>query len=122
MIKRNSQILCIWFLVCDLLVTALAWLGAYYFRFESGWIPLHHTPLDFSLCLRQLPLVLIVSAIAYRLTGQYVIHRFRRLREEVVSVCKGTTLMVLLVVASMFGMQDPYESRATLLLFFGLTG
>lgn len=122
MIKRNSQILCLWFLVCDLIVTALAWIGAYYFRFESGWIPLRHTPLDFSLCLRQLPLVMIVSAIAYRLTGQYIIHRFRRLREEVVSVCKGTSLMVLLVVASMFGMKDPYESRGTLLLFFGLSG
>ena len=62
-----------------------------------------------------------MAAVAYRLTGQYVIHRFRRLREEVVSVVKGTALMGLLVIAATFGLHDPYESRATLLLFFGLT-
>src|SRR5207249_3103358 len=55
--------------------------------------------------------------VSYRLTGQYVIHRLRRLREEAVSVLKGTALMSLLVIATTFGLHDPYESRATLVLF-----
>ena len=56
--------------------------------------------------------------VAYRLTGQYAIHRFRRLREEFASVLRGVALMGLFVVATTFGLQDRYESRATFLIFF----
>src|SRR5438067_1731566 len=121
MIRRSSQLLCVWFLLWDLALTAACWVGAYYLRFESGWLPLHKERPDFTLCWRNLPLVVLLSAVAYRLTGQYAIHRLRRLREEVVSVVKGTALMSLLVIATTFGRHDPYESRATFLLFTGLT-
>jgi Undecaprenyl-phosphate glucose phosphotransferase len=121
MIRRSSQLLCVWFLLWDLALTAACWVGAYYVRFESGWLPLHKARPDFALCWRNLPLVVLLSAVAYRLTGQYAIHRLRRLREEVVSVVKGTALMSLLVIATTFGRHDPYESRATFGLFTGLT-
>jgi Undecaprenyl-phosphate glucose phosphotransferase len=118
MIKRSSQVLCVWFLVWDLISTAAAWLGAYYLRFESGWIPESQKPRPaLYLCWRNLPLVLICAAVAYHLTGQYTVHRLRRLREEVVCVLKGTVLMSLLVMATTFFRQDPYDSRATMLLF-----
>jgi Undecaprenyl-phosphate glucose phosphotransferase len=122
MINQRSQILSVWFLAWDLTVTALAWVGAYYVRFRSGWIPYSKTPPDLTLCWRNLPIVILIAAVAYRLTGQYVIHRLRRLREEVVAVCKGTALMGLMVIAVTFSLQDPYESRATFLLFFCFTG
>jgi Undecaprenyl-phosphate glucose phosphotransferase len=121
MIHRSSQLLCVWFLGWDLALTAACWVAAYYLRFESGWLPLHKDQPDFSLCWRNLPLVVLLSAVAYRLTGQYVIHRLRRLREEVVSVVKGTALMSLLVIATAFGLHDPYESRATFVLFSVMT-
>jgi Undecaprenyl-phosphate glucose phosphotransferase len=117
MIKRRSQVLSVCFLAADLVLTAAAWVGAYYVRFESGWLPVHDQLPDVELCWRMLPLVLLISAVAYHLTGQYAIHRLRRLREEVVSVAKGTLLMFLLVIASLFNLRDPYESRAALLLF-----
>jgi exopolysaccharide biosynthesis polyprenyl glycosylphosphotransferase len=72
--------------------------------------------------LRKLPVVLLLAALAYRLTGQYTIHRLRRFREEVVSVAKGVALMSLVVIATTFSLHDPYESRATMVLFSGLTG
>src|SRR5262249_46432806 len=122
MIHQRSQILSVWFLAWDLTVTALAWVGAYYVRFRSGWIPYSKTPPDLPLCWHNLPIVILIAAVAYRLTGQYVIHRLRRLREEVVAVCKGTALMGLMVIAVTFSLQDPYESRATFLLFFCFTG
>ncbi len=121
MIKRSSQILYTWFLVWDLIMTALAWVGAYQLRFASGWIPLSKTPVDLMLCLRNLPLVLLLTAIAYRWTGQYRIHRLRRFREEMVGVVQGTALMSLLVMATTFYRHDPYESRVTMLLFSALT-
>jgi Undecaprenyl-phosphate glucose phosphotransferase len=117
MIKRTSQFLCVCFLVSDLLLTAAAWVGAYFLRFKTGWIPQHKETPDISLCWRNLPLVILLAAVAYRLTGQYAIHRLRRLREEVVGVIKGTALLSLLVMATTFYLHDPYESRATMLMF-----
>lgn len=121
MIKRRSQVLFMWFLFWDLVATAAAWVGAYYVRFETGWFPCHKEMPEFQLCWRYLPLVVFLSVIAYRLTGQYVIHRLRRFREEVVAVFKGTALLSLLVMATIFYLHDPYESRSTISLFSVLT-
>jgi Undecaprenyl-phosphate glucose phosphotransferase len=120
MIQRTSQLLRTWFLAGDLAVTGLAWLGAYYLRFHTGLIPMRTEPADVSLCWQDLPVVLLVAAFAYQLTGQYAIDRLRRLREEVVCVFKGTLLLALLVLATIFFRRDPYSSRATMLVFVGL--
>ena len=120
MIKRNSQILHLWFLLCDLGLTVLAWLLAYFLRFEVEVIPVNKEPASFAQCCSNIPLLLLLSGIAYHLAGQYVIHRFRRVREEVVGAVKGTMLMGLFVMATTFGLQDPYNSRATMLLFLVL--
>jgi Undecaprenyl-phosphate glucose phosphotransferase len=117
MIKRRSQILSGWFRVWDLVLSAAAWVGAYYVRFDTGWIPLRKAPPDVLLCWRNVPLVVLLAAVAYHLTGQYTIHRLRRFREEVVCVLKGTALLSLLVMATTFWLQDHYESRATMLVF-----
>src|SRR5262249_35819865 len=113
MIKRSSQVLGVWFLSWDVLLTAAAWVGAYSVRFESGWIPVYKPPRDVSLCWGTLPLVILLSAVAYRLTGQYAIDRLRRFREEMVGVVKGTVLLSLLVMATIFYTQNPYDSRVT---------
>src|SRR5262249_13376994 len=67
------------------------------------------------------PLVLLLAILSYRLTGQYAIHRLRRLREEAVCVLQGTVLLALLVMATIFFLHDPYESRTTMVLFCLLT-
>src|SRR5689334_13020743 len=121
MINRRSQLLTCCFLLSDLLWTTCAWLGAYYLRFVSGWMLIEKTPPTFYHCWRQLPLVLVLSAVAYRLAGQYAVDRLRRLREELVAVLKGTLLLSLLVMATIFFLHDPYESRATIVLFWGMT-
>jgi Undecaprenyl-phosphate glucose phosphotransferase len=121
MIKHSRQLLTAWFLFWDLVMTAGAWVGAYYLRFHSGWIPVQKNALDISLCWRNLPLVVVFAAIAYRFTGQYTLNRLRRFREEMVGVVKGTVLMSLLVMATTFYLHDPYESRITMSLFFGLS-
>src|SRR5262245_19103399 len=121
MIKRRSQIVCLCFLLADLFLTAACWVGAYYLRFESGWIPLFKDQPDIDLCLRSLPLVVLLAVGAYHWTGQYAIGRLRRLREEVVCVLKGTGLLSLLVMSSSFYLHDPYESRASMGLFSVLT-
>src|SRR5258708_33533124 len=100
MFKRSSQILYAWFLVWDLVFTAVAWIGAYHLRFESGWIPLSKTQPDFYFCWRILPLVIVFAAFAYRLTGQYTLNRLRRFPEEMAGVIRGTALFCLLLMAT----------------------
>jgi Undecaprenyl-phosphate glucose phosphotransferase len=118
MIKRSSQILGVWFLFGDLVLTTAAWIGAYHLRFESGLIPLPEKDLpDAYLCWRNIPLVLLFAAVAYQYTGQYTIHRLRRFREEMVGVLQGTVLLSLLMMATTFYLHDPYESRATMVVF-----
>jgi Undecaprenyl-phosphate glucose phosphotransferase len=119
--QRSSQLMRVWFCGCDLLLTGLAWLAAYYLRFQSGWLPTTKDPSDFALCWHNLPLLLALALAAYQMTGQYAIDRLRRLREEALSVLKGTGLLALLVLATTFYRRDPYESRLTLTLFFVLT-
>jgi Undecaprenyl-phosphate glucose phosphotransferase len=121
MIKQRSQILCLWFMVWDVVLTAFSWVAAYYMRFETGWVPVTKTTPDFFLCLYNLPLVVIISASAYRLTGQYEIHRLRRFHEDVVSVLKGVVLISLLMMATTFYLHHHYESRGSMLLFSALT-
>jgi Undecaprenyl-phosphate glucose phosphotransferase len=119
-IKRNSQILHLWFLICDLALTALAWVAAYYFRFEMDVLPQHvDAEASFEQCFHNIPLLLLLAGVAYHLTGQYVIHRFRRVREEVVSIVKGTMFMGLLVIATTYGLHDA-QSRATIGVFLTL--
>jgi Undecaprenyl-phosphate glucose phosphotransferase len=121
MIKQKSQILSAWFLVWDLAMTALAWVWAYNLRFEAQLLPINKPPPTFEQCFQTLPLVVLLSALAYRLTGQYRVGRFRRLREELLGILRGTALMALFVVAATFGLQTTYDSRGAFLLFFSLT-
>ncbi len=121
MIKQRSQILIFWFICSDLIMTALAWLGAYFVRFETGWLPITREPIDIWVSLGLLPLVLILSAVAYRVTGQYEIHRLRRFHEEVAGILKGVVLVSLLVMASTFFLQTDFQSRATMILFSSFT-
>src|SRR6266851_9415446 len=82
MIKHRGQLLAFLFLISDLFLTAASWLGAYYIRCQSGWLPLDKTPPHFHLCVRQLPLVLLLAVLAHRIAGLNVVGRLRRFREE----------------------------------------
>ena len=111
MVKRSSQPLAVWFAVWDGVITAACWVGAYLIRFDTG-IPLvnNHQP-DFALCLANLPLVVILALLAFKVAKQYEVHRLRRFREELAAVAQGAALLALLVMATNFARQYPYESR-----------
>jgi Undecaprenyl-phosphate glucose phosphotransferase len=121
MINRNSQLLTAWFVSWDLFLTGVAWVSAYYLRFESGLIPVEKMTPDIDLCWHDLPLVLVLATFSYKIVGQYHVHRLRRFREELVSVAKGTALLVLLVIGGIFSTHSSYESRATIVAFSVLT-
>jgi Undecaprenyl-phosphate glucose phosphotransferase len=119
-IKRQSQTLAAWFFVCDVLAVAITWIGAYYVRF-SGLFPVTKEQPPDEFMYSVLPLAMLLSAIAFRLSGNYEVHRMRRLREEIWAVFKGTTLAVLFVMGAGFYTQDPYVSRGAMSLFGSMT-
>jgi Undecaprenyl-phosphate glucose phosphotransferase len=117
MVRRVSQSLVAWFLLWDLVLTAGAWLLAYYLRFQTGWFSAPRGVPPAVLYLRALPLMLLVGMIAYRIAGMYEVHRLRRFREELAAVGKGVALMALLAMATSFARQAQHESRGAMVMF-----
>lgn len=117
MLNRTSQPLTAWFLVWDLGLTAGGWLGAYWLRFRADLIPIFHPVPEFGQYVDNLPLVLVLALVCYRLAGMYEVHRMRRFREELGAVGRGVGLMALAVMATSFARHAQYESRAVMGLF-----
>jgi Undecaprenyl-phosphate glucose phosphotransferase len=119
MVNRTSHPLRLWFLVLDVAVTVVAWVGAYWFRFHSGFIPLYYDQPAFDHCVGGLPLVVILALVCYRHARQYEVHRLTRVREETVAVAKGVILTTLLIATITFALRYQYESRMAFVLFAG---
>jgi Undecaprenyl-phosphate glucose phosphotransferase len=117
MIHRTSQPLTAWFLLWDLGLTAGGWLGAYWARFEAGLIPIFRPVPEFRQYVDNLPLVLVLALVCYRVAGMYEVHRLRRFREELGAVARGVGLMALAVMATSFARHAQHESRVVMALF-----
>jgi len=118
MYRRHGQKLGMVFLVGDLLVTAVAWFAAYILRY-SIWPAPHGVP-EIDVVARGLPTVLVLAAVAYRLSGLYEVHRLRQLPRELRTVCQASGLLFLLAIAVMFYRHDVYETRLGLALFVAI--
>jgi Undecaprenyl-phosphate glucose phosphotransferase len=119
MINRSSQPLIAWFLLWDLAITSIAWLGAYWLRCKSGLFPVYREIPEFSLYVASLPLILLLGMLAFRVAGMYEVHRLRRFREELLAVARGVGLLAIVIMATSFVRQAHYESRAAMVLFTG---
>ena len=118
MIARSSEPLRGWFLVWDLVAVAAAWVAADVLRLRLGVLPIYAPDSPaFELCLGQLPLVVLIAAVAFRLAHMYEVTRLSRAREELAHVVKGVGFLALLTVAITFAMQSPYRPRGVLALF-----
>lgn len=123
MIARASEPLKAWLICSDLVATAAAWLLADLIRLRSGLIPILAPDYpEFALCVRQIPFVLLLALVAFRVAGMYDITRLRRFREDIHGVLKGVALMALLVICLTFVIQSPYRPRGVLALFPFLAG
>ena len=118
MYRRHGQKLGLAFLACDLSVTAATWFAAYFLRYTLAPSP-YGVP-DVSMVAAQLPTILILAGIAYRLCGLYEIHRLRELPRELGVVCQASGLLFLLAIAAVFYRRDLYESRLALAIFVAL--
>jgi exopolysaccharide biosynthesis polyprenyl glycosylphosphotransferase len=118
MIARSSEPLRTWFQFCDLVAVAVAWVAADFLRLRSGLLPIVAPDYPtFSLCLGQLPLVLVMGLVCFRISQMYDVTRLSRFREELFQVSKGVTFLTLFLLSITFAMQSPYRPRGVFALF-----
>lgn len=118
MYRRHGQKIAAVFVACDLAVTSLVWIGAYFLRFQL-WASPNGVP-QFTAVIRALPIVLVLAVLAYRGAGLYQVHRLQRLPRELGAICQAGGLLFLLVITAAFYRRDLYESRLALSLFLVL--
>ncbi len=118
MYRRHGQKLGLVFLACDLSVTAASWFAAYFLRY--GLWPSPHGVPGLPLVADQLPTILLLAGVAYRLCGLYEIHRLRELPRELGVVFQASGLLFLFAIAAVFYRRDLYESRLALAIFVAL--
>lgn len=100
---RSFQRFC---LVSDVLWISLSWLGAYWLRFLSGWIPVYFGTPAIDVYLAYLPVVLLVWIVALVNTGVYSTDRWWNLTREWGTLFRGSVVaMVLLVCVNYLSMK-----------------
>ena len=116
MFRRHGDKLSSVFLLCDVTLTAFAWVAGYWLRYALFPAPLGMPP--FAACARSLPLVILLAVFAYRACRLYELHRLVRLPQELATLIRASGLLFLLLITTAFYRRDPYESRVALALFF----
>lgn len=93
---RSFQALC---LALDLVSIGLAWVGAFWLRFHSGWIPVYFGTPDIDVYLVHLPLVLLVWLVALSASGVYSPRRWWVLSQDRRSLLRGASWAMVLLVS-----------------------
>ncbi len=122
MLKQHRQIFQGFFLVADMAVVSLAWVFAYYMRFDWGPIP---APKGIPPMSNYLPMVLFVWLIwagMFRWFGLYHVTRGTQAVHEAIRVAQASTLSVLVFmsVAFLFWEKDYSFSRGVFFYFWAL--
>ena len=122
MLRRRSdqQFL---YLLCavDVAVTAGCWVSAYFLRWHTGLVPpVNGTP-PLTWCVDTLPVVALAALVSYQVSGLYQLRERLSLVREVGLILRATGLLLLIVVATTFYTQNPYQSRLATGLFWGLS-
>jgi len=112
MVKRYNRLLVVYYVLTDGLLAAWAFLLAYGIRFESGLIPVTRGYPPIEQYLTVLPLVAIVTPLAFQLQGIYRLRRGRSRIDDFFAVLIGSILAVVFGVVTTLYFQAYYASDA----------
>lgn len=116
MLEEHSKLFQRLMFVGDVLLAIVAWIVAYYIRFEvltpPEWVP-------FERYAALLPWVLIVASIVFWATGLYAPDRAQRLPSLVFSVARAVAVELLCVAASL-GFYRTFSFSRLMLIIFGV--
>ncbi len=114
MIQEQSRFFQRLLFFCDVVLVVIAWIAAYFIRFElltpPEWLPLERY-------LSFLPWVVIITMVVFTFSGLYAPDRAQRLTRLIFSVGKAVVVGLLFVAASLSFYRELYFSRLHMILF-----
>ena len=118
MLKKYNQLFLSALIFSDSLVILSSWIGAYYLRFHTDWIPLSNgiPPVEKYQFLL-LP-VLILFLFNFKVVGLYQPLRGKSLWVDYYNIIKANTISVLILSALLFFYREDSYSRITVGMFW----
>jgi Undecaprenyl-phosphate glucose phosphotransferase len=116
LLYRYSEVLRSFIMGFDVLLVALAWMGAFYLRFHAG-IP---APLGIPEPGRYLEALIVICPLWWwllRRHGLYEAKRLESIAHEAVDVLRVSAIALLVLVAVGFFVRSYYYSRGTIVIF-----
>jgi Undecaprenyl-phosphate glucose phosphotransferase len=118
MLKKHNQLFLSALIISDSLVILSSWIGTYYLRFHSGWIPLFNgVPSVEQYQLLLLP-VLILFLFNFKVVGLYQPLRGKSLWVDYYNIIKANTISVLILSALLFFYREDSYSRIAVGIFW----
>ena len=111
MVKRYNRLLVAFYVVSDVVLASWAFLLAYLIRFESGLIPVTKGFPPIEQYFNVLPIVAVLTPLAYQLQGVYRLRRGRSRIDDFFAVLIGSILAVVLGVVGTLYVQAYYVSE-----------
>ena len=123
MLKQKRQVFEFLFISCDLLVVTLAWLVAYWLRFESTWFPVVKGVPEITNYLALLIFIMPIWVLVFRRLGLYRPMRGVRRSRELWLLLNANALGVLVLIAAtyLFREKEIEYSRLVFLNFWVLS-
>ena len=112
MVKRYNRLLAAFYITSDAALGALAFVLAYFIRFETGLVPVTKGHPPFAQYHAILPVIAAVVPFAYYLQGLYRLRRGRSRVDDFFAVLVGSILAVVFGMFSTVYFQTYYASEA----------
>jgi hypothetical protein len=95
MVKRHNRLLVAFHVVTDAVLGMVAFVAAYFSRFETGLIPTPKGQPPFDQYVEILPYIAIIVPIAFHVQGLYRLRRGRSRIDDFFNVLVGSVLAVV---------------------------
>ena len=118
MLKKYNQVFLSALIISDSLVILVSWIGAYYFRFQTGWFPLEGAIPPFSKYESLLIPVWILFLVNFKIVGLYKPLRGKSPWVDYYNIIKANTIAVLLLSAFLFFFPEESYSRLVIGIFW----
>ncbi len=120
MLRKYSQVFITFLFLSDLCFIAGAWVLAYLLRFKASLFETTRDIPAWSQHLSLLPIVLLLSAMVFNLSGLYRPRRLSSVSRELLEIAKGVTISTLLFIFLTYFFNEYRYSRITIALFWGI--
>lgn len=118
MLKKYNQLFLSALIISDSLVILFSWIGAYYIRFHSDWIPLAHDVPSFEPYQILLIPVWLLFLFNFKLVGLYQPLRGKSPWVDYYNIIKANTISVLILSALLFFYGEDSFSREVVGIFW----